>query len=108
MVNPRIEARLEAMLAKVRWREVDDLLARRPDALRLPIAKVHGLRELAAVLRGALPAELAVSEIAAQIRQYAKRQRTWFRHQLPELQPIAATGESEDARTLAETLLGTR
>jgi tRNA dimethylallyltransferase len=108
MVVPRIHARLQAMLAEGALREVDDLLARRPDALRLPIARIHGMRELAAVLRGSLPAEQAVSEIAAQIRQYAKRQRTWFRHQLPELQPIAATGESEDARTLAETLLGTR
>ncbi|MGD9509341.1 MAG: tRNA (adenosine(37)-N6)-dimethylallyltransferase MiaA [Geminicoccaceae bacterium] len=108
VVVPRIHARLETMLAEGALREVGNLLARRTDALRLPIAKVHGMRELAAVHRGSLPAERALAEIAAQIRQYAKRQRTWFRHQLPELQPLATTGEAENTLALAETLLGTR
>ena len=38
----------------VHWPRSRSLLARRPDALLLPIAKVHGLRELAAVLGGTL------------------------------------------------------
>lgn len=108
VVVPRIHARLTAMLAEGALREVEALLMRRPDALELPIAKVHGMRELAAVHRGSLSAERALAEIAAQIRQYAKRQRTWFRHQLPELHPLATTGEAEGASALAETLLGTR
>ena len=54
LVNPRIEARLDAMLAEGAQMEVTTLLARRPDALQLAIAKVHGLRELAAVQRGEL------------------------------------------------------
>jgi tRNA dimethylallyltransferase len=108
VVAPRIHARLETMLAEGALREVTDLLARRSDALTLPIAMVHGMRELTAVGRGTLPPERARAEIAAQIRQYAKRQRTWFRHQLPELQPIAVTGETEEALAFAETLLGTR
>jgi tRNA dimethylallyltransferase len=108
VVAPRIHARLETMLAEGALREVTDLLARRPDALTLPIAKVHGMRELTAVGHGRLPTERVWAEIAAQIRQYAKRQRTWFRHQLPELQPTVATGETEEALAFAETLLGTR
>jgi tRNA dimethylallyltransferase len=108
IVAPRIHARLGSMLAEGALREVADLLGRRPDALTLPIAKVHGMRELAAVHRGTLPADKAQLEIEAQTRQYAKRQRTWFRHQLPELQPFVATGDSEEALLFAEALLGTR
>lgn len=107
-VNPRLEARLDAMLDEGAMAEVADLLARRPDATLLPIAKVHGLRELAAVHRGALPVDLARTSIAAQIRQYAKRQRTWFRHQLPELQPVATTGETDEALAAVTALLDTR
>ena len=107
-VNPRLEARFDAMLADGALAEVADLLARRPDALLLPIAKVHGLRELAAVLGGTLDPERARTGIAAQIRQYAKRQRTWFRHQLPELQPLALTGETDAALVAVTAGLGTR
>lgn len=108
IVAPRVDARLEAMLADGALEEVADLLRRRPDALSLPIAKVHGMRELAAVHRGALPISQARAEIAAQIRQYAKRQRTWFRRQLPELQPMALTGDSDEALDAVMPLFGTR
>ncbi|MFO1046786.1 MAG: tRNA (adenosine(37)-N6)-dimethylallyltransferase MiaA [Geminicoccaceae bacterium] len=108
IVAPRIDARLEAMLADGALAEVAGLLRRRPDALSLPIAKVHGIRELAAVLRGALPIDQARAEITAQIRRYAKRQRTWFRRQLPELQPIALVGETDEALRAVTSLLGTR
>lgn len=92
LVNPRIEARLSTMLETGAMEEVGILLERRPDALRLPIAKVHGLREIAAVLQGRTGPEPARAAIAAQIRRYAKRQRTWFRHQLPNLEPMPVLG----------------
>lgn len=95
-VNPRIEARLDAMLQAGVLAEVGSLLKRRPDAATLPLAKVHGLRELAAVHRDGLPLEAARAAIAPQIRRYAKRQRTWFRHQLPALTPLGACGESAE------------
>jgi tRNA dimethylallyltransferase len=104
-VNPRIEARLAAMLAAGALDEVGALLERRPDATALPIAKVHGLRELAAVGTGMLPQDAATASIAAQIRQYAKRQRTWFRHRLAELTAIAAVGESPEASGAARDLI---
>lgn len=96
LVNPRIEARLSAMLAGEAPREVAALLERRPDALRLPIAKVHGLRELAAIRQGTLAPATGRHSIALQVRHYAKRQRTWFRHQLPELVPAPVVGEDPD------------
>ncbi len=97
LVNPRVEARLDAMLTGGALGEVADLLERRPDALALPIAKVHGLRELAAARRGALTLAAARAAIVPQVRRYAKRQRTWFRHQLPELAPFGAFGDAPEA-----------
>lgn len=102
LVDPRIEARLDAMLARGALEEVAKLLALRPEAIRLPIAKVHGLRELAAVVRGESTLAAARASIALQVRRYAKRQRTWFRHQLPELEPWPALG---DDPALAHELL---
>jgi tRNA dimethylallyltransferase len=105
--NPRIEARLDAMLAAGALDEVHALLERHPDAVRLPIAKVHGLRELAAVTGGRLAPAAARTSIAAQIRQYAKRQRTWFRHQLPELRAVPALGEDATVQGMALHVLRT-
>ena len=41
-----------------------------------------GVREAVAVLQGRLPKELLVDLVATATRQYAKRQETWFRHQV--------------------------
>jgi tRNA dimethylallyltransferase len=43
-----------------------------------------GYREVAAMLDGEIGREEAVDRIAARTWQYARRQRTWFRHQVPD------------------------
>jgi tRNA dimethylallyltransferase len=93
VTGPRIERRLSAQLAAGALAEVAELAGREPRLASLPIARVHGCRELLAVHEGRLEPALAAARIAAQVRGYAKRQRTWFRHQLPELEPLAETGE---------------
>ncbi|MDX6749436.1 tRNA (adenosine(37)-N6)-dimethylallyltransferase MiaA [Geminicoccaceae bacterium 1502E] len=93
LVARRIETRFEAMLQAGVLDEVAALAERCPDAARQPIAKVHGLRELLALREGRLEERTARERINAQIRQYAKRQRTWFRHQLPELRALETVGE---------------
>lgn len=93
VTGPRIAQRLDRQLAAGALEEVLALAALEPALERLPIAKVHGCRELLAVARGRLGRAEAAARIAAQVRAYAKRQRTWFRHQLPELEPLATTGE---------------
>jgi tRNA dimethylallyltransferase len=107
-VNARIEARLRGMIEAGALSEVEKLLARWPAATSLPIAKVHGLLELALVCQGQLALEGARMSVAARTRRYAKRQRTWFRHQLPELQPIEAVGERDDALAAATEWFDTR
>ncbi|WP_435641051.1 tRNA (adenosine(37)-N6)-dimethylallyltransferase MiaA [Micavibrio aeruginosavorus] len=51
-----------------------------------PITNALGFRPLRALMRGRLPRDIAIERSINETRQYAKRQDTWFRHQ------IAATG----------------
>ena len=43
-----------------------------------------GYREVAAYLGGDMTLEEALGQMRSQTRQYARRQLTWFRHQLPD------------------------
>jgi tRNA dimethylallyltransferase len=43
-----------------------------------------GYREIAAYLRGGVSLEDALAQMRSATRRYARRQLTWFRHQLPE------------------------
>ena len=43
-----------------------------------------GYREIAEYLGGDMTLEEALDRMRSQTRQYARRQLTWFRHQLPE------------------------
>jgi tRNA dimethylallyltransferase len=81
------DARLAAMVERGALDEVKALIARRLDPA-LPVMKALGVRELAAHLRGeATPAE-AVARAQQATRHYAKRQFTWFRHQMPEAKAV--------------------
>jgi tRNA dimethylallyltransferase len=64
-------------------REVEALLARRLDPA-LPAMKAVGVRELAELLAGRCSREAAVAQAQQATRRYAKRQYTWFNHQLKE------------------------
>lgn len=81
----RIDARFDAMLGAGALREIERLAARRLDPL-LPAMKAHGVPALIRHLRGELNLEEAASIGRADTRHYAKRQFTWFRHQLPEFE----------------------
>lgn len=78
----RIDARFDAMLAAGALDEVERLAARQLDPL-LPAMKAHGVPALIRHLRGELTLERAATIGCADTRHYAKRQFTWFRHQLP-------------------------
>ena len=90
----RIDARFEAMLEKGALDEVAQLAARNLDPL-LPAMKAHGVPALIRHVRGEIKLEEASEIGRADTRHYAKRQFTWFRHQLPEFEwvkPEAAGG----------------
>jgi tRNA dimethylallyltransferase len=81
----RIDARFDAMLASGALEEVGGLAARRLDPL-LPAMKAHGVPALIRHLTGEIALEEAARIGRADTRHYAKRQFTWFRHQLPEFE----------------------
>jgi tRNA dimethylallyltransferase len=97
----RIDARFATMLAGGALDEVRKLAARRLDPL-LPAMKAHGVPWLIRHLAGEMPLAAAADKARQDTRHYAKRQFTWFRHQLgdwPALAPEAAFGHL--ARDLA-------
>jgi len=81
----RIDSRFETMLLSGALEEVAALAARRLDPL-LPAMKAHGVPALIRHLEGELTLEEAAEIGRADTRHYAKRQFTWFRHQLPEFE----------------------
>ncbi|WP_244597723.1 tRNA (adenosine(37)-N6)-dimethylallyltransferase MiaA [Roseitalea porphyridii] len=79
-LNARIESRFDAMIARGALDEVRALRALNLDP-DLPAMKAIGVRELGAVLDGAMDEAEAIARAKAATRQYAKRQMTWFRNQ---------------------------
>jgi len=79
----RIDARFDGMLGAGALDEVAALAARKLDPL-LPAMKAHGVPALIRHIKGELSLEQAAVIGRADTRHYAKRQFTWFRHQLPE------------------------
>jgi tRNA dimethylallyltransferase len=76
-----IDQRLAAMLERGALDEVRALGALDP---ALPIHKALGARELVRHLQGELTLAAALTGAQQATRNYAKRQMTWLRHQLPD------------------------
>ena len=90
----RIDIRFDAMLKQGALEEVAHLAARQLDPL-LPAMKAHGVPALIRHLKGEITLAEAAEIGRADTRHYAKRQFTWFRHQLPDFEwvtPEAAGG----------------
>ncbi len=85
ILGKRIDARFDRMLAEGALDEVKLLKARALDP-RMPAMKAHGVPWLMKFLDGEMTLDAATSEGKRDTRQYAKRQETWFRNQLPEFQ----------------------
>ena len=84
-LHARIDARFAAMLTAGALDEVARLTERRLDPL-LPAMKAHGVPALIRHLKGEITLDEAAAIGRADTRHYAKRQFTWFRHQLPEFE----------------------
>ena len=85
-LTARIAARFDAMLAAGVLDEARTNMA--GWSPRLPSAKAHGAADLIAHLRGEIPLAAARERTITITRQYAKRQRTWFRARMSAWTPV--------------------
>jgi tRNA dimethylallyltransferase len=81
----RIDGRFLAMMDQGALDEVRTLGERNLDPM-LPAMRAHGVPGLLAYLRGEVSLDEAIAKGQGDTRRYAKRQFTWFRHQLPDWQ----------------------
>jgi tRNA dimethylallyltransferase len=95
----RIDDRFTAMLNAGALDEVRRLAGRRLDPL-LPAMKAHGVPWLIRHLAGEMTLGAAADRARLDTRHYAKRQFTWFRHQLGDW-PRAAPEAALDILTAA-------
>jgi tRNA dimethylallyltransferase len=101
-LHGRIERRLDAMLAGGWIEEVERLRVLPDDA---PAWTASGYRTLRDVVDGLVSLDEARERILIETRQYAKRQRTWFRHQLPAHLTTRLNPEQPDAESIAAAWL---
>jgi tRNA dimethylallyltransferase len=97
----RINARVAEMVNQGLVEEVQQLVAQGYDE-QSPGLKTTGYKELIPHLRGACSLPVAVDAIQRASRAYARRQVTWFRHQLsePVLRIDAGLPQSEIVETI--------
>ena len=100
IVSARIAARYDAQLASGFLEEVRGLAARRPGLSR-SAGQALGYRELLAHVRGACDLDEAIDEAVRRTRQFARRQRAWFRRD-PRIEWLTA---DEDPTTVLPSLL---
>lgn len=82
-LHARIEERFRAMSAGGGLDEARAFAALELDPT-LPAVKAIGVPEMMAAARGELPIDEAIEAAVIATRQYAKRQETWFRNQMPD------------------------
>lgn len=87
-LTPRIRTRFDRMLRGGALEEARDMQERFDPAL--PSCRAIGVGEAMGVLAGTLSHEQAVDSATIATRQYAKRQRTWFRARMGDWQWVAA------------------
>jgi len=100
-LRARIQLRFDVM---VRDGALDELRALGPIDPDLPAARALGVSQLMAHLRGEASLANAVERAVTETRQYAKRQMTWFRHQMPDWTVIERSEPGEMMDVLLEAL----
>jgi tRNA dimethylallyltransferase len=100
-LHARIDQRFAAMLTSGALDEVGSLASRKLDPM-LPAMKALGVPPLLKHLRGEISLDEARTLGSAETRQYAKRQFTWFRHQLPEFEWVGPS-DAQNLMSVAKT-----
>lgn len=98
-LRERLEKRVDSMLTAGWVEEVRELMRTIPDDA--PAWKASGYGAIREHVLGRLDLSSARERIIIETRQYAKRQRTWFRHQLPPAAVTIVNPEDSDSVTTA-------
>jgi len=101
VLQQRITARAEEMVRRGLIEEVASVLAE-GHAAGAPGLDGIGIREAVEYLHGRRPRDSVAGAIALNTRRYAKRQETWFRHQLTG--PVLALDATRPPERLAEEI----
>jgi tRNA dimethylallyltransferase len=104
-LQERCDARFEKIMSNEGIEEVRLLLEQRLPGLA-PVMRAIGVPEIAAFLHGELSRDQALTAGEIATRQYAKRQYTWFRRQLPADWPRFELPLDRDTLPAALALLG--
>lgn len=94
-LRERIRARTEAMLAEDAWQDEVRALTEAGHS-DTPAFEALGYGAVAALIRGERTRAETVDRIFASTWRYARRQRTWFRHQLPASHVVLDASESTE------------
>jgi tRNA dimethylallyltransferase len=98
-LGAKIEARVDRMLDGGWADEVRELMRSvAPDA---PAWKASGYMTIRSHVEGAIDLSSATQRVIIETRQYAKRQRTWFRNQLPAAAVTHVNPDDPHALTIA-------
>jgi tRNA dimethylallyltransferase len=101
VLHQRIRVRAEEMVRRGLIEEVAAVLSEGHQPLAPGLDSV-GIREAVDYLHGRRSRESVADAITVSTRQYAKRQETWFRHQLQE--PVVTLDATRPAEELAEEI----
>lgn len=100
LLYERINTRVDAMLERGFLKELQALL--HAGFSETPALKSLGYKQMRAALQNEISLQEALEIWKRETRRYAKRQGTWFRHQLKNVHWIAATTEKGAPRDAAE------
>jgi len=102
-LQARIATRFEAMIDAG---ALDEVRALKAQGLNndWPAGRALGVPQLSAFLDGRLSLEQAKADAIAETRRYAKRQTTWFRHQMPDWTVVERSEPGEIAEAVARDL----
>ncbi|MBF0342393.1 MAG: tRNA (adenosine(37)-N6)-dimethylallyltransferase MiaA [Magnetococcales bacterium] len=104
LLYPRIEARLERMVAEGLLEEAQSLLDAGYDR-NLPAMKAVGYRQIFAGLEGSMPLAAAIDLAKQESRRYAKRQETWLKRESGLIRLDDPLAPLEQARGLLRAFL---
>ena len=98
----RIDARVDRVFARGLVSETEQLLERGLEQNRTAMQAI-GYRQVVEYLRGERSLPETIDLVKIRTRQFAKRQRTWFKHQA-ELHWLAISGEERPEQTAARLM----